>query len=388
MQTVAQSWLIYEKTGSSALLGYDAFLGGFPIMLLSLYGGVVADRKDRRIILIWSQVTQMFCALVLALVLLTKVLDGMPLIYLMLTLSFISGCAQAFGGPAYQALIPSLVKREEMPNAIALNSIQFNVARIIGPVLGGLALTTLGGVWCFFLNGLSFFPVILSLYLARPDFTPKPTSLSVLDSAKQGLRFIYERAGMRALIGLAFTMTALGIPFATFLPVYSKNVFQGGSELFTTMLTVSGLGSVFGALVVANSSKGTRKGDWALALLGLLGVLIAVFAVSRNLPLTMITLFLSGGALIGTFALVASLVQEVVPNELRGRVMSVYNVAFRGGMPIGNLATGQAMELYAAPVVLVVEGVLLVCAAVYFFFAHSVIRHFSHTHAEARNASS
>src|SRR5437868_7264768 len=205
MQMLAQSWLVLQLSGSSFLLGLDSFLGSIPIVLFSLIGGVFADRTERQKILIFSQVVQLTCAFLLAALFAT----GQAQVWHILTLSFIVGTAQSFGGPAYQALIPSLVKSQDLPNAIALNSIQFNLARVIGPMLGGLALTQLGASWCFSLNGRSFFAVIVSLLIIHPHFSPAKTGESVMTSMKQGFQFIRKQAAMEGLIFLAFAMTLL-----------------------------------------------------------------------------------------------------------------------------------------------------------------------------------
>ena len=171
-------------------------------------------------------------------------------VWQILCLSFITGLAQAFGGPAYQALIPTLVDKEDMPNAIALQSIQFNVARVIGPALGGIALTQLGEMWCFGLNGLSFFAPIISLLMLKTRFYPQKTSESILAGMKQGIGFIRSQSAMEALMVLAFCMTALGVPMMTFLPVFAKDIFHQGPGMFTLFLSISGIGSIVGALTV------------------------------------------------------------------------------------------------------------------------------------------
>ncbi|MDX2152481.1 MAG: MFS transporter [Bryobacteraceae bacterium] len=366
MQKLAQSWLVLEISGSPFLLGLDAFLGEIPIFLFSLVGGVVADRTDRRHLLIASQLIQMSCAFILTLL----VANGAVQVWHILLLSFFVGLAQAFGGPAYSALVPTLVKSEDLPNAIALNSIQFNLARVIGPVLGGLALTKLGAVWCFALNGASYIPVIITLSLVKMRFTPKKTGESMLESMKDGIRFIRRQGAMESLIGLAFTMTLLGMPMIVFLPVMAKDVFHQGPNTYTLLLSVSGLGSILGALFVAGSGHLRYKGRAALFLLIALGALMAAFAVSQNLYLSCALLFLSGAALIAVFALMTSLVQLVTPDPMRGRVMSVYNVAFRGGMPIGNLVAGTFIKEFAAPPVLMVNGVLLSLLGLWFLVVH------------------
>jgi predicted MFS family arabinose efflux permease len=283
-----------------------------------------------------------------------------------LALSFIVGTAQSFGGPAYSALVPSLVEPEDLPNAIALQSIQFNVARVIGPVLGGIAFTKLGYAWCFSLNGMSFVAVIISLLMLRVKFTPGKSGLSVLTSMKQGFGFIRNQGAMVALIVLAFCMTGLGIPLLTFLPVIAKDVFHAGPSTFTMLLSVSGAGAVVGALAVAGLGNIGNKGRVALIMLTSLGALTAGFALSRSLPLSYVLLFGAGMALIAVFAMIQSLVQLITGNEMRGRVMSVYNVAFRGGMPIGNLVTGWLVPRLTAPVVLATNGILLFGLGMYF----------------------
>ena len=362
MQEVAQAWLVLEISHSAFWLGLDAFLGDIPIFLFSLVGGVIADRMSRRRLLLASQLVQMTCAFTLV----GLIVFGIVRVPHILALSFIVGTAQSFGGPAYSALVPTLVEKEDLPNAIALNSIQFNLARVIGPVLGGIALTRLGGAWCFGLNGLSFVAVIISLLLLRPSFKPERTGESILASMKQGFGFIRKQGAMEALIVLAFCMTALAIPMITFLPVFAKDVFHAGPTTYTLLLASSGLGSVAGALIVAAMGNVHNKGRIALLMLMCMGAGMAGFALSKYLVLSCILLFLSGAALIGAFAMISSLVQLITTNEMRGRVMSVYNVAFRGGMPFGSVATGWLVPIFSAPVVISANGVLLLLLGLYF----------------------
>ena len=362
MQKVAQSWLVFEISKSPFLLGLDAFLGDIPIFLFSLVGGVIADRIDRRRVLLGSQYVQMASAFILTILIAT----GWVRVWHILALSFTVGLAQSFGGPAYLALIPTLVQREDLSNAIALNSIQFNLARVIGPVIGGLALTQLGASWCFGLNGASFIAVIISLYLVRVGFIPERSHGSILASMKEGFGFIRRQGSMEALIALAFCMTALGIPTITFLPVFAKEIFHRGPTTFTLFLASSGAGSVVGALMVAAMGNMKRQGRTALLMLICLGAAIAGFALSPSVPLSCVLLFLSGISLIAVFSTISSLVQLITSDEMRGRVMSVYNVAFRGGMPFGNLVTGWLVPMFTAPNVLAVNGLLLALLGAYF----------------------
>jgi predicted MFS family arabinose efflux permease len=362
MQIVAQGWLIYRLSHSAPLLALDQFLGGIPIFLFSLIGGVVADRAERRKILLASQYVQMACATVLTVLVAT----GRIHVWHMLSLSFVSGFAQAFGGPAYQALIPSLVKREDMPNAIALNSIQFNMAVTIGPALAGIALAKLGEQWCFGLNALSFLAPIISLSIIKARYLPEKTTDTLLGSLKQGIQFVRQQGSMEALIVLAFCMTALSMPMRTYIPVFVKDIFHRGPETYGNLLSLMGIGSICGSLTVAGMGNIRNKGRIALITLMSLGAGITIFSLSRSLPLSYATLVLVGASMMAVFATVTSLVQLITTNEMRGRVMSVYNCAFRGGMPMGNLLSGWLVPMFTAPVVLGVNGLALILIAVYF----------------------
>jgi predicted MFS family arabinose efflux permease len=362
MQIVAQGWLIYRLSHSAFLLALDQFLGGIPIFMFSLIGGVIADRAERRKILLGSQYVQMFSAAVLTFLVAT----GRVHVWHILCLSFVSGFAQAFGGPAYSALIPTLVEKEDMPNAIALNSIQFNVAVMVGPALAGQALAKLGETWCFGLNALSFLAPIVSLSMITARFLPVKTAESMFNSLKQGIRFTRKQASMEALIVLAFCMTALGMPMRTYIPVFVKDIFHRGPETYGNLLALMGLGSIFGSLGIATAGNMRKKGLVALAALFCLGAAISGFALSKSVPLSGAILVLAGASMMAVFATVNSLVQLITTNEMRGRVMSVYNFAFRGGMPMGNLLSGWLVPLFTAPVVLGVNGLLLVLLALYF----------------------
>jgi predicted MFS family arabinose efflux permease len=361
MQVLAQSWLVLQLSGSSFLLGLDSFLGTIPIVLFSLVGGVLADRTARQTLLLGSQVVQMTCAFFLA----TLFATGVVHVWHILALSFVVGTAQSFGGPAYSALIPSLVKPEDLPNAIALNSIQFNLARVIGPVLGALALA-IGAAWCFTLNGISFIAVIITLLIIHPHFVPTRTGESVLASMRQGFQFIRKQSAMVALIVLAFSMTLLAFPLVVFLPVFAKDVFHAGPQTYSLLLVSLGVGSICGALIVAGLGKYRHQGRAALLMLMALGAAITGFALSRSLALSCVLLFLCGGALLSVFTTVSSLVQMITADQMRGRVMSVYNVAFRGGSPFGSLLMGALVRQFSAPKVVACNGVLLACLGFYF----------------------
>jgi predicted MFS family arabinose efflux permease len=255
-----------------------------------------------------------------------------------------------------------------MPNAIALNSIQFNVAVMVGPALAGQALAKLGETWCFGLNAVSFLAPVISLWIIKARFQPQKTKETIFESLKHGIRFVREKSAMEALIVLAFLMTFLAMPLRTYFPVYVKDIFQRGPETLGNLLALMGLGSIAGSLTMAAAGNINRKGRVALLGLVLLGTGIAGFALSRKLPFSGVMLLLVGASMMAVFATVNSLVQLITTNEMRGRVMSVYNFAFRGGMPLGNLTSGFLIRYFPMPLVLGANGILLVLIAVYYFF--------------------
>ncbi len=362
MQTVAQSWLVYTISNDARFLGLDSFLGQIPIVLFSLLGGVIADRRSRRHILLTSQYIQMTCAFTLA----SLAFLGVVKVWYILCLSFTVGLAQSFGGPAYSALVPTLVPKEDLPNAIALNSIQFNLARVIGPTLGGLTLASLGAGWCFSMNGVSFLAVITTLYMVSVRFVPSRTAEPILESMKQGIRFIRQRPAMEPLIMLAFLMTMFGFPLLVFLPVFAKEVFKQGASTFTLLMVCSGAGAVCGALMVAWLGRQKHQGRNMLISLCMLGVLMIGFALSPLLPVACLMIFLAGAALMSVFSMVASLVQTITDDSMRGRVMSVYNLAFRGGGPFGGLIVGALIPKLTAPVAIAFAGGGMVLLGLYF----------------------
>ncbi len=366
VQQFAQSWLVYDLTKNPFYLGLDLFLGQLPIMLFSLFGGVFADRMDRRKMLLYSQYIQMTCAFVLAGLFVTHTLKGMSFIAVILSLSFIVGCGQSFGGPAYSALLPALVKGEDLSNAIAMNSIQFNLARVLGPALGGLAYTTLGATWCFTLNGISYIAVIVSLFMIQVKFVPPTSRESILKSMGEGIRFIRHREGLGPLVVLAFFTTLLGFSITGFLPVIVQTIFHKGPETYQLLLVSSGAGSITGALIVAAMERLKGQGHVALLALLALGAATAGFALSHWLPLSCVLIFLAGAAIMASASLMVSLVQVIVSDQMRGRVMSVYNLAFRAGIPLGSLALGKLIPMVGISWALAGSGGILIGLSLYF----------------------
>ena len=364
MQQYAQSWLVYELTKSNFYLGIDSFLGQLPILLLMLIGGVIADRHDRRRLLTTSQYIQAIAAFALA----TLVATHSVKVGYIFMLSFIAGCGQAFGGPAYQSLIPSLVPRRDLPSAIGLNSTQFNLSRVLGPALGGTVLATIGLAWCFALNGVSFFIVIFALaWLHLPKHTPAKSHKPIRTDLQVGLRYVRNHRLVLTLTVLVFISTFLAMPLITLMPSFATDVLHGfgtPAARLSLLMACQGLGAITGALVVATLGQFKHMGAALLGVQTMLGLLLAAFAMSRMLPLSLVLLFVAGMFYMSTFSISFSLVQLTVPDELRGRVVSIYMVALRSGGPIGALTAGALADAFTAPTIMAMNGLILSLVAV------------------------
>jgi MFS family permease len=359
MQKYAQGLLVYDLTQSTFYLGLDDFLSQLPILLFMLIGGVIADRHDRRRLLTGSQYVQAFAAFGLALFVWTGTIE----VWFIFALSFIAGCGQAFGGPAYQALIPSLVPRRDLPNAIALNSTQFNLSRVLGPSAGAAILAVIGYAGCFALNGLSFFIVVLALLALRvPPHAPSTERRAIGTELKGGLHYVRDSRLMRTLIGLVIVSTFLSMPILTMLPAFAADVLTGGGSTGTRLwmlMASQGLGAIAGALIIGSVGQG-HMGRLLLLVQVALGLVITGFALSTSLPVSLGLLFMGGMCFMALFSISFSLVQLTVPESLRGRVVSIYMVALRGGGPLGALVAGALADHFSASAVMAVNGLVLV----------------------------
>lgn len=363
MATIAQGWVVLQMTNSAFLLGVDGFLSTGPMLIFSLFGGVVADRVERRKIMLFSQYLQMSFALILAALIWSENVE----VWHIFVLSFLTGSAQSFSGPSYISLLPLLVRREDVPNAVAMNSMQFNLARVIGPVLAGIALAAWGAAICFAINGLSFLAVIVVLLLIRsPGPKPVDERTGIFDEMKEGFRFVAQRKKLMVLTFLAFAGTFLGMPIVTFMPLVAKEIFALDARGYAWMSATYGLGSVLGAVLVAAMAHAARKGKVALTLQLAFACLLVGFAFSRSLPLSLFLAFLAGSCIVSVIALYSSLVQLTTSDAMRGRVMSIFMLAFRGGMPLGNLIAGYVAQRWSISVALAVNGTVLAAVALWF----------------------
>ena len=301
-----------------------------------------------------------------ALALAVLVFTGQIQIWHVLVLSVMTGTAQAFGAPAHQSLMPSLVNIQHLPNAIALNSIQFNLARVIGPLVAGAALTAFGIAICFGLNALSFLAVIAALMLLKARHIPAPNRRRMREELTQGLSYVWEHHALVSLLILGFATTFLANPLLTFLPLFTQEVFAGGVGEYTQLMAFAGGGAVTGALIVAWLGRFSRMGRTLLSMQLALGTCVVLFSLSSVFWLNALLLFGAGMMLVMTLALLSSLVQLIAPDAMRGRIMSIYMMAFRGGMPLGSLVAGALATRTSAPAVLTVNGLLLALVAAWF----------------------
>jgi predicted MFS family arabinose efflux permease len=375
MQKVAQAWLIVTLTGSRSafFLGLESFLGELPLLLFTMIGGLLADRRDRRHMILMSQIIQMLVALILALLIYTKRIDIMPV----LTLSLIAGCARAFGGPAYQSLLPTLVDQQHLSNVIALNSIQFNLAQVIGPFVAGAALAAFGMVACFGLNGISFLFVIAAILALRDVPVPAMAGESMVAQFRDGLKFVQVSSNLRTVMALGFFTAFLAAPLLTFLPLITRDVFHRDVGFYTQLMTFSGAGAVMGALIVAWLGNGRHLGRLLLILLTLFGMIMVGFGLSRKTSLSALILFTGGSLFVMCSSLTTSLAQLLAPPELRGRVVSIFLVAILGGSPLGGLSSGWLVtRVGSAAVMLMVNGTALTLIGLYFLIQSQGLKDF------------
>ncbi|MDX2034732.1 MAG: MFS transporter [Blastocatellia bacterium] len=380
LQEAALSWILYSLTHKTRYPGYLAFLSTAPIILFTLIGGVLADRIDRRRILLASQWTQLGCALTLAGLAFFRV-PNMALVWGALALSFLTGCAQAFGGPAYQALIPTLVEKKDLPNAIALNSIQFHLARVVGPTVGSFPFAVfseqiVAAAVSFSINGLSFVAVIIALMSLNVRYIPSGNTGNMRNEMREGLSFVWHQEALRSLTVLSFVSTFLGMQMTTFFAVFAADIFRTGAKGNSILIAVSGAGAVVGALIVAGLGNVSHKGRNAMIMQIFFGLTIIMFSSSPSVWMAYPVIFFASICMMGVFSMIASLVQLIVEDKMRGRVMSIYMLAFRGGAPLGSLITGFLAERYPLQRVLMVEGALLSLVALIFLLSPSKVKEY------------
>lgn len=364
MQATAQGYLVYQLTGSPAYLGVVGFAAGVPAWIFTLYGGVVADRIPRRTLLLVTQSVMMLLAFGLAALVAANTVQPWHIA----ALAFALGVANAFDAPARLAFVRELVDREDMTNAIALNATMFNMGSFAGPAVAGLTYAAVGPAWCFALNGLSFLGVISALLLMRMPPQARPaTRGSAWQELREGLGYIWGTPVVRTLILLAGATGLFGISFATLFPVWATDILGGDATTNGLLQSARGLGALGGALAIASLGRFPYKGRLLTIGTFTFPALLIVFALMRSTSLALAVLVGTGIAVILVMNLANALVQSLVPDALRGRVMAVYSMTFFGSMPLGALWAGWLAELAGAPLAMISGAVvgLLVAALIW-----------------------
>jgi MFS family permease len=363
MQVTAQGFLIYELTRSSAYLGYVGFAAGLPSWFFMPFGGVVADRVRRRTLLLITQTSMMALAFILAALTFLHMVQPWQIVLL----AFLLGIANAFDAPARHAFVPDMVGREDLTNAIALNSTIFNSATAIGPAVAGITYALVGPAWCFMINGVSFIAVIAALSRMRLKAGEREASQSsAFQDLKEGFRYVLGHPMIRTLISLIVVTSLFGVSFAVLLPAWAVKVLGGDSTTNGWLQSARGVGALIGALLIASLGRFDFKGR--LLTLGsfVFPLLVLAFSFVRWLPLSLAVLFGTGVGVIFIFNLANALVQTLVREELRGRVMGIYSLTFFGFLPVGALWIGTMAQRFGeTAAVLMNAGImLLLCTAI------------------------
>jgi len=365
MQAVAQGWLVLQLTNSAFWLGLDAFMATAPGFLLTLVGGVFADLIDRRRLLIYTQVVAGCAALGLAVLVATGVVNR----WMVLGFSFVTGCCMALASPSYLAMTYDLVGREDLANAIAMNSTQFQLSRVVGPALAGIGFKVFGLAGCFFANGLSFVAVVVSLSMVRVRQVREPAAHAVNDRRAlvrdllEGFRYVRNRPRVSSLLLLSAVNSLFGAPYFTMVPVYARDIYHLGETGLALMMGTAGAGAFFGALLVAYLGDFRRKGWFVLGGAIIFGVCVTNFALSARLSFSLLFLFGLGFALVISVAITNTLLQKLVTDEMRGRVMSMFILSFIGTMPIGNILAGSASHRFGTQHTLAFGGIVVTLVA-------------------------
>lgn len=386
MQAVAQGWLVLQLTDSSFWLGVDGFMATSPGIALTLLAGVFADIVDRRRLLILTQIGAGLSSLTLAILVATHVISEKKApgdIWIVLVLSFATGCCFALAGPSYQAITFDLVGREDLPNAITLNSTQFQLSRVVGPTLAGLGLRFFGVAGCFFVNALSFVAVIVSLRMVRFDGEtgPLPTpaqttkqSRSVWRDLKEGVRYVRGRPRVFMLLFISGLTSLFGAPYMNLVPVFARDILHVGETGLALMSGMSGAGAFVGALVLTFLGNFRYKGWSVLGGAFAFSLFLIGFALSKHLIISLAFIFGMGFAIVSSVAVINMLLQQLVTDEMRGRVMSMFILSFVGTMPIGSLIAGTVAQNFGAPRTLVGGGLIIALSMLLIFVLNKRLR--------------
>jgi len=366
VQTVAQSWLVFQLTNSAFLLGVVGFLGSIPIFILSLFGGVLADRINKRNILIFTQAAFMLLAFLLAVLTQFKFITPTQI----MLIALLNGAIMAFDAPARQSIVVELVGREHLFNAITLNSVAFNSSRIIGPAIAGVLISIIGMSGCFYLNGFSFLAVIIALFYIRIGKSKVRNNNSALRDIQEGLFFIRQNRLILALVSLVAALSLFGISYIILMPVFANHVLGVGVKGLGVLMSSTGIGALCGALGLARLGNFKSKGRLLIWSVFLFSISLIAFSLSRVYFLSIFALIFVGCSSVIPIALVNTLLQINVPDEFRGRVMSLFMITFAGMVPFGNLISGTLAQSLGVSSALLFCGVacLVLFSLVNFLF--------------------
>ncbi len=360
-QNVAQNWLVYDLTDSALVLGQVSFLMALPVLLMGPLPGVIIDRFPRRTILMITQVVLMAQAFTLA----GLDFSGRILIWHVMVLAFVRGAVNAFDGPSRQSIIVELVGKEDMANGIALNSTMISIARTFGPALGGIIVGALGTAWGFTINGVTFLAILISLAMLRLEPAPvKPREQSPFADLADGLRYIWQHPPIVGLLVLTFSVALFGTNYVLLMPVYAVEVLGKGEVEYGLLSAANGLGTLIGALLVTYLSRRNQRGRILNVINIAFPIVLTVFTFTRSMTSAMIILVVVGVTSIPQLAMINMLVQSQIPDEIRGRVMTVFTLLVFGGFPLGGLIAGAVAEQVGAPGAILFSAVMVLVAAI------------------------
>ena len=362
MQSVAQSWLVYRLTGSGLLLGSVGFASQIPVFLGAPLGGITADRVNRRHIVIATQVSSMVLAFILAALTLFHKVQ----VWHVFVLASLLGIVNAFDIPGRQSFLVDMVGRDDLMNAIALNSSMFNGARVIGPAIAGILVAKIGEGWCFLGNAVSYIAVIIGLLLMRVQSPPRASNASPFEHMMEGFRFVNRTAPIRALLLLLGIVSLVGMPYVVLMPIFADQILHGGARGLGILMGATGVGALLGALTLAFREGVKGLGRWVAWCCAGFGASLAVFALSHTFWISVVLLLPVGYAMMLQMACSNTLIQVMVPDALRGRVMAVYSMMFMGMAPIGALLGGALADRLGDPTTVSIGGLASIVGACWF----------------------
>jgi MFS family permease len=364
MQNVARGWLVLQMTNSPFLLGLVSMLGTLPVLFIAPFGGVLADKLNKRTVVITTQITAMLLAFALATLILTKHVQYWHIV----VLASILGVTMAIDAPTRQSFIVEMVGKKDLLNAIALNSSIFNLARILGPALAGLIISAIGIVLCFYVNGISYLAVIAGLFMMKGNFSPKKkNNTHVLRDIRDGFGYARRDKNIISLITLVALSSIFIMPYAMLMPVFARDILQVGAKGLGILLASAGVGALVGALTLAFLSDYRKKGRFVMAGTTTFVIATALFSFSNSYPISLLLLLFIGWGMVMQNASINSLLQTIAPDHLRGRIMSLYVLFFMGMMPFGSFQAGFIADHLGAQMALRIGSIIVACVTVFLF---------------------